>query len=709
MQGLSGPLNPVPRRRRHRRRRLSPALVLAAVLAAAALAAFLVRVTRDPHTPRSASTTAKTVAAQVTRTPKRARPIRLVERATGMLAEPVQDAAIAPVGHGAILLGGLTAADASRADVRIATASDDRAAGRLPTALHDTAAVRIGDAVFVFGGGTGTNTQSDAIVRVRATGGAGVAVGQLPAPSSDQSAAAIRGTAYIVGGYTGTRWLDTIVAWRPGGRARVVAHLPFPLRYAAVTAPAGRLVIAGGSLENGTASAAVLGYRPGSHRAIRIGRLPVPTTHSAAASLGGLAYVIGGRGANVGSPTARIVGIDPAADRIRPAGALASPRSDLAAVRVGSHILLAGGRGAGGTEAGISELLPRTLDARSSGPARRAAPATPAGNVYAYDGANRLAGAARFARPLVYVPNSNSDTVDVIDPRRFRIVEHFAVGGLPQHVVPAWDLRRLYVTNDTGNSLTAIDPRTGKPGATIPVDDPYNMYFTPNGRYAIVVAERLQRLDFRDTHSFRLRHSLAVPCRGVDHMDFSADGRYLLASCEFSGQMLVVDVVRQRVVRTIALPDGPSGMPQDVKLSPDGRIYYVADMHASGVWEIDARSYRVLHFLPTGAGTHGLYPSRNARLLYVSNRSAGTVSVVSFKTRRIVATWRIPGGSPDMGGVSADGRVLWLSGRYNAEVYAISTRTGRLLARIHVGAGPHGLCVWPQPGRYSLGHTGILR
>ena len=118
---------------------------------------------------------------------------------------------------------------------------------------------------------------------------------------------------------------------------------------------------------------------------------------------------------------------------------------------------------------------------------------------------------------------------------------------------------------------------------------------------------------------------------------------------------------------------------------------------------------KVIGFLRTGSGTHGLYPSRDARFLYVSNRSAGTVSVVSFRTRRVVATWRIPGGSPDMGGVSADGSVLWLSGRYDSEVYAISTHSGKLIERIQVGSGPHGLCVWPQPGRYSLGHTGILR
>ena len=133
-------------------------------------------------------------------------------------------------------------------------------------------------------------------------------------------------------------------------------------------------------------------------------------------------------------------------------------------------------------------------------------------------------------------------------------------------------------------------------------------------------------------------------------------------------------------------------------------------MHANGLWEIDGARFKVIGFLPTGAGVHGLYPSRDAKYLYATNRGEGSISVISFRTRKVVAKWRIPGGgSPDMGGVSADGKVLWVSGRYSGVVYAISTRNGRLLARIPVGAGPHGLCVWPQPGRYSLGHTGILR
>jgi YVTN family beta-propeller protein len=327
-------------------------------------------------------------------------------------------------------------------------------------------------------------------------------------------------------------------------------------------------------------------------------------------------------------------------------------------------------------------------------------------NVYAAD--TTIAPLARHFRPLVYVPNTGSNDVDEIDPRTYRIVRHFNVGAVPQHIVPSYDLRTLWVNNDIGNSLTAIDPVTGKPGRTIPVDDPYNLYFTPDGRYAMVMAEQQRRIDFRDAHTMRLRHVLSVPmCAGVNHADFTANGRYMLVSCEFAPRMIVVDVPEQRVVE--AVPLRPRASPQDVKLSPDGTTFYVADLTFGGLWVIGARHFRVRGFIRTGTGAHGLYPSRNARFLYVSNRGAGTISVIRFATRRIVATWRIPGGSPDMGNVSANGRVLWLSGRYDNSVYAINTQTGKLIRRIPVGFEPHGLCVYPQPGRYSLGHTGVMR
>ncbi|HVS29179.1 MAG TPA: cytochrome D1 domain-containing protein [Solirubrobacteraceae bacterium] len=376
-----------------------------------------------------------------------------------------------------------------------------------------------------------------------------------------------------------------------------------------------------------------------------------------------------------------------------------------------------GGRGRSGDVAAVDRRAPSVAApaAPTVRPVRPALPRPPrprrrhthALDVYAADRASRLSPVVRRFPSRIYVPNSTSNTVDVIDPLRMKVVRHFAVGAEPQHVTPSYDLRTLWVDADHGNSLTPIDPRTGRRGKDVPVEDPYNLYFTPGGRYAIVVAEAKQRLDFRDAHSMRLHHALHVGCNGVDHMDFSASGRSLIASCEFGGTMIRVNVARQRVTGTLEL--GAGSMPQDVKLAPDGSVFYVADQAAGGVHVIDARRFRVIGLIPTGAGAHGLYASRDSRFLYVSNRTAGTVSVISFARRRVARTWRIPNGSPDMGGISTDGRVLWLSGRYNGEVYAISTRTGELLKRIKVGAGPHGLCVYPQPGRYSLGHTGVFR
>jgi len=346
--------------------------------------------------------------------------------------------------------------------------------------------------------------------------------------------------------------------------------------------------------------------------------------------------------------------------------------------------------------------------APSPAPARAAIPALlDPRDVYAAGRPGRLTAETRLARPLVYVPNSEDGTVTVIDQATHKVVRVVRTGRLPQHVTPSYDLKTLYVDNDLGNSLTAIDPRTGRFGRTIPVDDPYNLYFTADGKYAVAVAEARRRLDFYDAKTFRLVHRLHVPCRGVDHMDFTADGTHALVSCEFAAKMIVVDMTRQQLVKEIGLM--PDSMPQDVKLSPDGRTFYVADMRHGGIYLLDAARMSVIRFLPTGSGAHGLYPSRDAKTLYITNRTGHSVSLLSFATRSLVGRWEIPGGTPDMGGLDASGRVLWLSGRYSAEVYALDTRTGRVIARIPVGRGPHGLCVWPQPGRYSLGHTGILR
>ena len=352
-------------------------------------------------------------------------------------------------------------------------------------------------------------------------------------------------------------------------------------------------------------------------------------------------------------------------------------------------------------------------------------PAPAVVNVYSHTTSGDLSPATAGALPRVYVPNSVSNSVSVIDETTLKVIDRFKVGLEPQHVVPSWDLKTLWVTNDARGtrkgSLTPIDPKTGMPGRAIPVTDPYNMYFMPDGSSAIIVAEAFRRLDLRDPQTMALEASIPTPgCSGINHADFAADNSYAIFTCEFGkGGLMKIDIKNKKILGYIQL--SKTGMPQDIRLSPDGKVFYVADMMNNGVFLIDGDSFTEVGFIPTGIGAHGFVVSRDGTKLYVSNRGSssmrggrpkgpGSVTVIDFTTRTVVARWPIPGGgSPDMGNVSADGKQLWLSGRFDSEVYMIDTTTGAVVKiPLHQG-GPHGLTVWPQPGIYSQGHTGNMR
>lgn len=325
-------------------------------------------------------------------------------------------------------------------------------------------------------------------------------------------------------------------------------------------------------------------------------------------------------------------------------------------------------------------------------------------DVYAATQAGMFSPAVRRLPPRVYVPAANGTTVDVIDARTYRVVRRIRVGRAPQHVVPSWDLKTLWVTEAGG--LVPIDPRTGRAGRRVAMPGPYDLYFTLDGHDALVMYPRAGRIELRDPHTMRRRDTIAVPCAGLTRADFTADGSSLVAGCAGSGRLVRVDMTTRRVTGVLRL--GRRAEPQDVRLSPDGTTFYVADMGRGGVWTVDATRFHRTGFIPTGRGAHGLYPSRDASTLFVTNRDERTVSQISFDTARVVARRRVPT-PPDMGGISADGHTLWLSARTGNAVYALSTRTGRLLHRIPVAHAPHGLCVYPQPGRFSLGNTGSYR
>ena len=244
-------------------------------------------------------------------------------------------------------------------------------------------------------------------------------------------------------------------------------------------------------------------------------------------------------------------------------------------------------------------------------PSAAAAPTPTPVNVWAATASNDIPAALADLPPRVYVPHELGGDVAVIDPLTMQIIDRFFVGRTPHHVAPSWDMSQLYVNVMDSNYLTVIDPRTGRPTGTLPAAVPYNLYFTPDGTKAIVAAERYNRLDFHDPATWEVIARLQIPGSGVDHMDFSADGSYLLVSCEFGGQVVKVGTNPPAVLGVYR----GGRLPVDVKLNAEGTHFFVADQGRHGVMVIEPDSMTEVGFLPTGRGAHGMAIAPDPRAL----------------------------------------------------------------------------------------------
>lgn len=336
---------------------------------------------------------------------------------------------------------------------------------------------------------------------------------------------------------------------------------------------------------------------------------------------------------------------------------------------------------------------------------------TPPGGVYSGTVGGQLDPRVAGLPLRVYVPNELSGDVAVIDPETLTVIDRFNVDAAPEHITPDWDLSKLYVNNMNGATMTVIDPVTERPVDTKKVPFPYNLYFTPDGSKAIVVADYLgismvadNGLYFYDRETWELLKFVQVPWPGVNHLDFSPDGSFLLVSCESTGFVVKVDTRQMTITGSLQV----GGSPLDVRLAPAGDVFFVANQGTNGIDVVDAVAMERVGFIETGSGAHGLSFSRDVKRLFVTNRIAGTMTVIDVATRQVIDTWEI-GGSPDMASLSADGSQLWVSNRFHGTVTVIDPATGEVIKVIVTGGNPHGLTFWPQPGSISLGHNGNMR
>jgi YVTN family beta-propeller protein len=336
----------------------------------------------------------------------------------------------------------------------------------------------------------------------------------------------------------------------------------------------------------------------------------------------------------------------------------------------------------------------------------------PIGGVYGATVSGELDPRVADVPERVYVPNEESDDVAVIDPATFEVIDRFPVGDAPEHVNPDWSLESLWVSNMNGGFLTEIDPMTSKPIGEVDLPIfPYALYYTLDGEKVMVVTNYIAEEDiadngvhFYDPDTWELIEYVQVPHTGADDADLTADGRYLAISAEYSGWLVFIDTEEMAIAGEVEI----GSLPRDVRLSPKGDVFYVTNEGLDGIQIVDAESWELLEFIPTGDGAHGLEVSRDTTRMYVANRAAGTISVIDVETRDVVETWQV-GGSPDEMVLNPDGSQLWTSNRYHGSVSVIDTSSGEVIATIETGANPHGLTYWPQPGTMAIGQNGNMR
>jgi YVTN family beta-propeller protein len=285
------------------------------------------------------------------------------------------------------------------------------------------------------------------------------------------------------------------------------------------------------------------------------------------------------------------------------------------------------------------------------------------------------------------VLNSDDDTISVIDSGNYRETARLHIGRGPHHLIATPDARTLVIAMSGSNELVLIDRTTGLEQQRIAASDPYQIAFSPGGKWFVAASLRLDRIDIYDAQTYQLIHRLPAASM-PSHIAFSGDGNTVFVTLQGTSSLVSIDLASGKPNWTVRIGPQPAG----ITTRPGGTLL-VGIMGADYIAEIDPQNGNVIRQIHTGAGAHNFLATPDGRMLYVSNRVADTISVLDPATLNITATFQAPGGPDDMA-LSPDGHELWVTGRWHAWVDVIELASGALRTSIPVGRSPHGIFVY---------------
>lgn len=285
------------------------------------------------------------------------------------------------------------------------------------------------------------------------------------------------------------------------------------------------------------------------------------------------------------------------------------------------------------------------------------------------------------------VLNSDDDSLSVIDSENYKEISRTHIGRGPHHLIQTPDGRTLVIAMSGSNELVLIDRASGVEKQRVTASDPYQISFSPDGKFFVAASLRLDRIDIYDGQTYELLHRLPAATM-PSHIAFSADSKTVFVTLQGTSGLVSIDLASGKVNWTAPVGRQPAGI-----IRRPGGTLLVGIMGSDHIAEVDPATGNVIRKIVTGNGAHNFLQSPDGKTLYVTNRVAGTISVLDADTLEVKSTLQAPGGPDDMA-MSPDGQQLWVTGRWHAWVDVIELASGVLKTSVPVGRSPHGIFVY---------------
>jgi len=316
----------------------------------------------------------------------------------------------------------------------------------------------------------------------------------------------------------------------------------------------------------------------------------------------------------------------------------------------------------------------------------------------AFIAACMLFGVAQAAKPaeptLAVVLNSGDATVSLVDMKTRTVTKTISIGKEPHHVMLTPDEKTLLVANAMGNDIALMNPLTGEVTGRIPkIIDPYHIGYSPDNRWFITAANRLDRVDIYAANGADLKLAKTITVgKTPSHIAFTADSKLAFVTMQDSNDLAVIDLVNQTLLWKI--PTGPA--PAGLWMTPGDQYLLVGITGADYVQVIDWRNRREVKKIITGKGAHNFRPQGDRKHVFVTNRIASTISLLNMQTlEKVGEITGLPAGPDDME-LTPDGKQLWVSFRFARKAGVIDVPSMKLVNVIPVGKSPHGIFFHPR-------------